>query len=112
NTTKSLTIQNILNQPPGLKPAQPSFMSPNFRDAYMQQWNLDSQYQLKSGLLLDVAYVGAKGTRLIVARDINQSPLGGTPPYPAFGQITMNSSEGDSRYHGLQLRAEKQASRG
>jgi outer membrane receptor protein involved in Fe transport len=112
NSTNSLTIQNILNQAPGSNPAQPSFMSPNFKDAYMQQWNLDVQYELKHDVLLDVAYVGSKGTRLIIARDINQSKLGGTPPFPAFGGITMNTSEGDSSYHALQVRSEKRTSRG
>lgn len=111
NATNNLRIQNILSQPPGVSPPEPSFMSPNFKDAYMQQWNLDTQYQLQRGLLLDVAYVGSKGTRLILARDINQSALGGTPPYPEFGPITKNSSEGDSSYHALQVRAQKQASR-
>jgi hypothetical protein len=87
-------------------------MAPNFRDAYMQQWNLDTQYELKHDLLLDVAYVGSKGTRLIIARDINQSEPGGTAPYPAFSAITMNSSEGDSSYNALQVRSEKHASHG
>jgi len=112
NNTNSLTIQNILNQAPGSNPSQPSFMAPNFKDAYMQQWNLDTQYELKSGLLFDIAYVGSKGSRLIIARDINQSALGGTPPFPAFGAITMNTSEGDSSYHALQVRSEKRASHG
>ena len=112
NSTNSLTIQNILSQPPGVNPSQPSFMARNFKDAYMQQWNLDTQVELKHDLLLDVAYVGSKGTRLIVARDINQSALGGTPPFPAFGGITMNSSEGDSSYNALQVRSEKRASHG
>lgn len=110
NASNSLTIQNILNQPPGVGSASPSFMSPNFKDAYMQQWNLDTQYELKNGLLLDVAYVGSKGTRLVLARDINQSTLGGSPPYPEFGPITMNTSEGDSSYNALQVRIQKQAS--
>jgi hypothetical protein len=112
NSSNNLTIQNILNQAAGLNPSQPSFMAPNFKDAYMQQWNLGAQYELKSGLLFDVAYVGSKGSRLILARDINQSALGGTPRYPAFGGITMNSSEGDSSYHALQVRSEKRTSHG
>ena len=112
NAANNLTIQNILSQPAGQNPAQPSFMARNFKDAYMQQWNLDVQYELKRDLLLDVAYVGSKGTSLLVARDINQSPLGGTAPFPAFGQITMNSSEGDSSYHALQVRSEKRTAHG
>ena len=112
NSTASLTIQNILDQPPGQSPAEPSFMARNFKDAYMQQWNLDTQYELHQGLLLDVAYVGSKGTRLIVARDINQSALGGTAPYPEFGPITMNSSQANSSYNSLQVRSEKHTNHG
>ena len=112
NASGTLTIQNIMNQSAASSLTQPSFMSPNFKDAYMQQWNLDTQTQLARGLLLDVAYVGSKGSRLIVQRDINQSPLGGTPPYPEFGPITMNSSGADSSYNSLQVRAEKRATHG
>lgn len=72
-----------------------------------QDWNLGTQYQLRQGLLLDVAYVGSKSTRLNTgAFNPNQTPtqylslgadllqkditdpavvaLGFTPPYPGF----------------------------
>ena len=112
NASGTLTIQNIVNQSPASSLTEPTFMSPHFRDAYMQQWNLDTQTQLAQGLLLDVGFVGSKGTHLIVQRDINQAPLGGSPPYPEFGPITMNSSVADSSYNSLQVRAEKKAAHG
>lgn len=51
--------ENILNNPYG----------------YAQQWNADVQQQIGNGLLLDVAYGGAKGTHLpIDSPQINQLP--------------------------------------
>ena len=61
--------------------------TPNYKDAYLQQWNLGLQYQLTSNLVLETAYVGSKGTHLIGFSDNNQSPAGGLPPpYPQFGR--------------------------
>ena len=82
--------------------------TPNYKDAYLQQWNLGLQYQLTSNLVLETAYVGSKGTHLIGFSDNNQSPAGGLPPpYPQFGSIgTMDTSRA-SNYNSLQVRAEQ-----
>ena len=45
---------------------------------YVQQWSFGVQRQLATGLMLDVAYVGSKGTHLTVERQLNQAP-----PLPA-----------------------------
>lgn len=42
---------------------------------YVQQWNLNIQHQLRSGLVATVAYVGSKGTHLSDERDMNQPQL-------------------------------------
>ena len=39
---------------------------------YMQQWNLNVQKELPSHVLLSVAYVGSKGTHLVLLSDANQ----------------------------------------
>ena len=44
----------------------------DLRTAYMQHWNLNVQRQLGQSRVLEVAYVGSKGTKLLSARDINQ----------------------------------------
>ena len=40
---------------------------------YAQQWNLTIQHQLTKDSLLDVAYVGSKGTHLLGIVDVNQA---------------------------------------
>jgi hypothetical protein len=43
---------------------------------YSQQWNFSIQRQLPKGAVLEVAYVGSKGTHLIGIVDLNQAPVG------------------------------------
>ena len=45
---------------------------PNQRTPYIQQYNFGIQYELMKDLLLDVAYVGNKGTKLPGFRNLNQ----------------------------------------
>jgi len=42
--------------------------------SYAQQWSLSIQRQLKENVLMQVAYVGTKGTHLTAVRDLNQLP--------------------------------------
>ena len=68
----------------------------NQRTPYIQQFNFGIQYELLKDLLLDVAYVGNKGTKLNGFRNLNQravitnangSQSAGARPFPAFGDI-------------------------
>lgn len=43
-----------------------------YHTPYVQQWSLDSQYQLAKDFVLDVGYYGSKGTHLPGILDINQ----------------------------------------
>src|SRR4029453_6634679 len=45
---------------------------PNQRTPYIQQYNAGVQYELMSDVVLDVAYVGNKGTKLNGFRNLNQ----------------------------------------
>ncbi|MGA2185546.1 MAG: carboxypeptidase regulatory-like domain-containing protein [Bryobacteraceae bacterium] len=100
-------IQDILSQP-GLAIVQPNMISRNFRDGYMQQWNVDLQYELKPNWMIDLAYVGSKGTHLSDVRDLNQTdPATGNAPYPWFSSILDVESAASSSYHALQFRSEK-----
>jgi hypothetical protein len=53
--------------PPALWTTDPRWKTP-----YSQQWDLDVQHNLGHNLLLDVGYVGNKGTHLVGVIDINQ----------------------------------------
>ena len=81
----------------------------------MQHWNANVQRQLGRSRVLEVAYVGSKGTKLLSARDINQPPPSVLPPglpfvprpNPQFDDINILESRASSTYHSLQTRFEQ-----
>ena len=92
----------------------------DLRTAYMQHWNLNLQRELGRNSVVELAYVGSKGTKLLTARDINQ-PLPsvlppGLPfvprPDPRFDDIDLLESRANSNYHSLQARWQQRLSRG
>jgi len=94
---------------------------PNQRTPYIQQYNFGIQYELLKDLLLDVAYVGNKGTKLNGFRNLNQftvitnadgSQQPGVRPYPAFGDIQWMENRVGASYNSLQTRLEKRFSKG
>ena len=44
----------------------------NLRTPYVQQWNLGAQFELSKDLLVEVRYVGSKGTKLLQATSFTQ----------------------------------------
>jgi hypothetical protein len=88
----------------------------DLRTPYMQQWNLNVQRQLGRSRVLEVGYVGSKGTKLLTARDINQprpSPVSPNPrPNPFFDDIDIIESRANSNYHALQARLQQRLSNG
>jgi len=112
NSTGTSVIQNILSQP-GIPEPQANFVSPQFRDAYMQDWNADLQYEVQPNWMIDLAYVGTKGTHLAATRNINQEdPLTQVSPYPEFGSILEVEPRANSIYNALQFRSEKRVRQG
>ena len=93
----------------------------NQRTPYIQQFNIGMQYELRPDVVLDVAYVGNKGTKLNGFRNLNQravitnpdgSQSAGARPYPAFGDIQWMENRVASNYNSLQMRLEKRFSKG
>jgi hypothetical protein len=92
----------------------------DLRTAYMQHWNFNLQQQLANESVLEVAYVGSKGTKLLTARDINQPQPSALPPGlpfvprpdPRFDDINLLESRANSNYHSLQARFQQRLSRG
>jgi hypothetical protein len=78
------------------------------RTPYAQQWNLSVQQRLGARRVFELAYAGAKGTRLHSARDINQPPASPATPNPRpvtqFDDITALESRSNSTYHSMQAR--------
>jgi hypothetical protein len=92
---------------------------------YNQQWSLDVQRQFGRNTILDVGYVGSKGTHLLGIVDMNMVPVGAavdagitnanTPltsatspklnairPYRGYNAINSLENWFNSNYHGLQ----------
>lgn len=97
----------------------------NQRTTYVQQWNFSIEHELIRDLLLDVAYVGNKGTKLAAFRNLNQrllsfdaktgAPIAGARPLAGAGlngNIQILENLGVSNYHSLQGRLEKRFSKG
>ena len=79
---------------------------------YTQQWNATVQQQISPSTRLTVAYVGTAGTHLQAQANINQPVPGRTPiaqrrPYPLYQTITDIEDVDTSRYHALQVTAER-----
>jgi hypothetical protein len=69
------------------------------RDSYVQQWNLNVQHKLPGNVVLDVGYVGSKGTKLGRQRDLNQlypTPASQNPYLPSQAPITQFDCAGIS----------------
>jgi hypothetical protein len=95
----------------------------NFRDGYAQQWNFNIQRQFGKDYLWEVAYVGSKGTHLVLKRDINVAPpvvgissADVNRPYisidPGLRSLSQVESLGYSIYHSLQSKFTKRFSNG
>jgi hypothetical protein len=92
----------------------------DLRTAYLQHWNANVQRELWRAGVVEVAYVGSKGTKLLAARDINQPRPSVLPPglpfvprpNPRFDDITQIESRASSSYHSLQARYQQRLSRG
>ena len=112
--------------------ASVSVLAPNFRPAMVQQFSLNAQEELRDGWLLEVGYVGGRGTHLQRLRSLNQalsasdeSPVGGTDlntlaniglrvPVPGIlpDALLEMESEGSSWYNGLEVSLAKRLSHG
>ena len=40
----------------------------------MQRWTMDLQHEVRRGILLDVSYVGNRGTKLQISRQLDPIP--------------------------------------
>jgi len=74
-------------------------------------WNLGLQRELPGRNVLDVAYVGTRGTRLFINEQLNPGILGSTNAnrrvFASRGSVIARTNGGDSIYHGFQARLER-----
>jgi len=86
----------------------------NFRPGTIQQFNLNLQRELPSGVVVTAAYVGSRSSHLQTENwNLNTAPPNpqidptNLRPYPQFFQIIGVIDRGQARYDSLQLKAEK-----
>ncbi len=98
-----------------------STVASNYRTAYIQNFNLNSEFQINHNSLLQVGYVGSRGRRLFGAYDINQAAPGpgnsttaelarrpyytdtAIPNHAILTGIDQFDSEGHSNFDSLQV---------
>jgi hypothetical protein len=89
--------------------------------AYM--WSAGVQRQVPLNFIVDVTYVGRRGLYLQRERDINQARPGtiqanpgvniaALRPYKGYGVIRLAENAGNSKYHSLQISAERRYANG
>jgi len=83
--------------------------SNRYRDSYVHNYYLDVQRTLAKNTLLDIAYVGNHGLKLLQFGNLNQKdPLNNfARPIPTYGDITVALREAYSHYDSLQVRYEQ-----
>jgi Carboxypeptidase regulatory-like domain/TonB dependent receptor-like, beta-barrel len=107
-------------------------VSPDFQPSMVQQYGLNFQAALHPDWLLEIGYVGTRGTHLLRLRSQNQA-LSASVDHPIRGQtdntlanvssrvpilgivpngLVLVESEGDSWYNGLEVSLTKRMSRG
>ncbi len=101
--------------------AQARYIPRDNPTGYVQSWHFTVQRELAKDLVLDAAYVGNKGTHLMILADANQAAvqqpgktltLAQRRPYTNFGFIEIAYGAGYSNYNALQVKLEKRYSRG
>ncbi|MCX6598033.1 MAG: TonB-dependent receptor [Acidobacteria bacterium] len=80
-------------------------VSPDFRTPYVQNFNLNIQQQLSSNVILQMGYVGSRGTKLSLLRSINPV-VGGrrllADQFPTLGGVNILESIANSNYNSFQ----------
>src|SRR5207244_10578759 len=97
---------------------------PNFKNAYIQSYNLNLQHSFTPSLGMMVGYFGSRGTHLNLAINENQKFSNNTRPFRTLspsspilpgtilGNITENISGGNSNYNALWVTGTKHLSHG
>jgi hypothetical protein len=87
-------------------------MDPRMRTPYVQQWNLTYQTQVASDTVLEVGYLGTKGTKLVQPVDLNTQVGKGRPLEPFYFQLSNYQTTDNSSYQALQISGNKRMSYG
>jgi hypothetical protein len=95
------------------------FPDPGLRTPYVEQANLSVQREIVRDTVLEIAYVGKFGHKLLYGNEYNpavyrpgetQSNLNNYRVYPGWGDIAIMETAANSSYHGLQVQGNKRFS--
>jgi hypothetical protein len=109
----ALTMPSV-NAPTGNQ----RYLAPTDGNQYSQTWSFSLQRAINSSLMLETAYVGTSGVRLLSTSNINAAPPGTTnpatrQPYGAtLGTVEEIGNNGHSSYNGLQTKIEQRFAHG
>ena len=116
--TRVLTLRNGFAIAPSQTITNTYAVDRGYRTGYAQTWNFSLQHSLTRTTVLELGYLGTKGTRL----DIQRMPNRAAPGSPLTAEerrrignavgFTWDSSEGNSIYHGGQVRLMRRMARG
>jgi hypothetical protein len=92
-------------------------------EPYVQQWNLSIQQSLTANAVLELGYIGSKGTRMVFYSQGNQARLDADTarptllvsrqPFPLWGsEIRTTQDQGNSTYHAGFAKIERRLSHG
>lgn len=104
-----------------LSSGNPNAWDTDLKTTQAMQWSFGVQRELIPDLLLDVSYVGTRSLRLISNVNLNQSfpgPGAQGPRRPLYSinprvtNVTYRTNYGSAKYHSMQVRLEKRASKG
>jgi hypothetical protein len=116
--TLSQRLPDLAVPSPSSPTGDQRYLVPNDRNQYSQTWTLSLQRAIGVSTMMEAAYVGTSGNRLLTTANINAAPPGSTDPVarqpfgPALGEIRAFSNSAHSTYHGLQSKLEKRFSHG
>jgi hypothetical protein len=83
------------------------------KDTSVTQWGLSLGQQLPANFVMNLAYLGTKGTHLLTESYVNvENPLTGLRPYPDFSQIPWRGTIGNSSYNALAVSLKRSFSHG
>src|SRR5262249_20740037 len=95
-------------------------VNPNYKNTYVESWNLAVQQTLPWRFTLDVAYVGNHGVGSVTNYNLNPGTIAGAgnaglPEFPTFGRTANTNllfAGYSSSYHALQVKFDRKFSGG
>jgi len=115
DTGSPLPARGYVNFNPQAPPAGTSMIAVNTSNptSRIQEWNVQVEQQYGSHNVVNVSYVGTRGSNLSSYYPYNLYQFGtGIQNFPGLGGINYNNYNGISNYEGLQLHAEHRTSSG